>query len=144
MSPEYLKISISLLSNNFIKLRPFIQTPFGLFKNVSVISLFSATQILNSSQNLVKLINIIKFYNIISKLTKNKSKFNYLYIKNFVTLLDENICFHSSEIILNYLNSIIKFVIRCKILQILIYQNSQQTFHDELLKSSQLKKISLL
>ncbi|MBC8300505.1 MAG: DNA-directed RNA polymerase subunit beta [Pelagibacterales bacterium] len=141
------KLNKLLLSNNFTKLRPFIQTSFGLFKDLNVNFLFSTTKnsaFLQNLDNLLDIVKFVKFYNVISRLLQNENKYNYVYIKIFNTLLTENAHFYQSKIILSHFNDIIKFVVRCKILQILIYENSKRTSNDELLKPNQLKRISVL
>jgi len=166
------KLNKLTLSNDFHKVRPFTQTSFGILKNPNILSLSPIFEKPHFSQNPHKVeyiddcLNFIEFfkvYTIISKTLTNKSR--YQRIKNFLKVLN---IFKSQLIIkidindrrtaniLDYLNSLLKSVIKYQVLQAFIINNelktngksfSSNTFDNkdtQLLYESKIQRVNLL
>ena len=146
------KLNKLTLSNDFNKVRPFTQTALGLLKNPNILSLSPIVknpQVLqksNEDKNINDVLDFIEFfkiYTIISKTFTNKSKSQR--IKNFLKFLKvskthlidkEKTKSERTKIILSYLNSLLKFVIKYQILQTLIHQKNVKS-NSQILSSSQ-------
>jgi len=150
------KLNKLTLSNDFHKIRPFTQTALGLLKNSDLLSL---SPILNDPKFLkksdrkqkiatdLKFLEFFKIYKTVSKtieLNTKKQKIkiflNWLEVSNNITLFTDNSQVQEILDFLQSFNKLLKFLIKYKILQIILTVKNPDYVNDNLSQSRFLSK----
>ena len=150
------KINKLTLSNDYHKIRPFTQIPFGAFKSPDIVSPQSSIEKSNSFQSLISrqnltnglnVLDFFKIYRVIFKSTPNISRkqelinfVKWLKLTNYSLLINNNKKKSGLLNFFNYLNKFLKFIKKFKVLEACLDTKSSK-LHSYVLQNSQFKKI---